>query len=217
MYFSQSCFLKLWLLCAKKWHFGILLFHFRTCLAFVGFWVFCSPDSREKRVAMYIYSAQRMLLVESIASLNHALQGGLSNPIFRFLRSNTLISKFSCSNVCKTLCLRWHSRAVGNNPFQSCSIDWDRGTNRWNFLLSWLSRWMLTMDHVKWPMNMHLSLFPLGTFLKTFLAFFPKNLLYWNRKFIEIQLYICIFGVPGIRSLVCGGILCLFIPLNLYT
>ena len=152
-----------------------MLFHFRTCLAFVGFWVFCSPDSREKRVAMYIYSAQRMLLVESIASLNHALQGGLSNPIFRFLRSNTLISKFSCSNVCKTFCLRWHSRAVGNNPFQSCSIDWDRGTNRWNFLLFlWLSWWMLTMDHVKWPMNMHLSLFPLGTLLKTF-CFFSKE------------------------------------------
>lgn len=40
--------------------------------------------------------------------------------------------------------------------------------------------------------------FPLGTLLKTFFGFFPKNLLYWNRKFNEILLYICIFGVPGI-------------------
>ena len=58
------------------------------------------------------------------------------------------------------------------------------------------------MDHkqvnVKWPMNALIPFFPLGTLLKTFFGFFPKNLLYWNRKFNEILLYICIFGVPGI-------------------
>lgn len=37
-----------------------------------------------------------------------------------------------------------------------------------------------------------------GYAFEDFLFFFPKNLLYWNRKFNEILLYICIFGVPGI-------------------
>ena len=53
----------------------------------------------------------------------------------------------------------------------------------------------------------------LGYAFEDFLAFFPKNLLYWNRKFNEIQLYI-VFS--EFQALVFGGILCLFIPLNLW-
>ena len=143
----------------------------------------------------------------------------LSNPIFRFLRSNTLISKFSCSNVCKTFCLRWHSRAVGNNPFQSCSIDWDRGTNRWNFLLSWLSWWMLTMDHkqvnVKWPMN---ALIPVSlgyAFEDFFRLFFQRTCYIGTGNSIKFS-YTFVFS--EFQALVFGGIydLYMFIELNLW-
>ena len=133
----------------------------------------------------------------------------LSNPIFRLLRSNTLISQsfLAVMFVRISVCADIAEYSIHRSSWQqSFSILFDR-LGSWDksmefpviFVIELVDAYHGSQAGERQMANeCTYPCFPWVRFWRLFSAFFPKNLLYWDRKFNQIQLYICIFGVPGI-------------------